>query len=1033
MHREYRPQDSDPLAVSGTGAGSDDGLRPLLGFALVLSILIGADLLGDWLGLPSWRPLGLSLSLTAAILGAVFMVYRALEALVHRRLGADFALAQACVAALVLGQPFVAAEVVIIALVGEALEALTFARTRRALGRLVEQTPHTARVRRERELIELPVREVTAGDLVIVRPGERIPVDGPVETGRSTVDESALTGESIPVDKGPADPVYTGTLNQFGMIEVRAAKVGNETALGQVVRLVAQARLRKSEVERTADRLARYFLPAVEIAAGLTLLAGYLLGWPDVWSRTVAVLVVACPCALVLATPAAMLASMAWLARHGVLIKGGYALERLAACDTFALDKTGTLTEGRPAFASVSVLPGHDEIEVLRLAASAEQASLHPLAAAVVAEAQKRSLALGLASQVTLQPGCGVQAAVGRPDGSSARVLVGNLRLLEECGLAVDETVTRHLKILDDQGETALIVAVEGALAGVIGLRDTVRAEAHDVVHELKHLGIRHIAILTGDREPVARRVAKTVHVKAVQAELLPAAKAKWIKEQQEEGRVVAMVGDGINDAPALAQADAGVALGGIGADLAAEAGDLILLGDPLRHLPALVELSRATVRVIKQNIIGFAFGLNAVAVFLASLGILRPVPAAILHQAGSLLVLLNAMRLLVFGDWASLPPFRQLGSLGATIRRIDESVDLAAAWRWFGTHRSAIATGLVSALLLLYAVAGLHAIRPGEVGVVQRFGGFRDLLRPGLHLRWPPPIERVTRIEPGRVRGIELGFQRGAELRGEPLRWEAGHGRIAERAGEGGDDALLLTGDGQFLEVTASLQYAIDTIRPGAIRRFVLEAADPQRLLQSLAESAVRQVISGRRLVPLLTTSRREAEEAATALLRQQVDRIDLGVVILGITFQDVHPPLAVVDAYRDVSRAESDRQRRINEAAALRAEKLTEAEARAQAMKNTAGAESDRLLARSSSAADVFAYQLAARTEAPSLADFRLFWETLAEVLAGKPKLILEGSAGRPQRLILSRFPLEQAAVLQDSDKPGSEGLKRTPDPSH
>ena len=235
-------------------------------------------------------------------------------------------------------------------------------------------------------------------------------MDGRVESGRSTVDQSALPGESIPVDKGPADPVFTGTLNQFGAIEVRAEKVGSETVLGQVVRMVAQARLKKSDVERVADRLARYFLPAVEIAAVMTLLAGYLLRWPDVWSRTVAVLVVACPCALVLATPAAMLASMAWLARHGVLIKGGYALERLAACDTFALDKTGTLTEGRPAFASLVALPGYDENQVLLLAASAEQASHHPLAAAVVAEAHRRSLSLGVTQDVSLEPGCGVQA-----------------------------------------------------------------------------------------------------------------------------------------------------------------------------------------------------------------------------------------------------------------------------------------------------------------------------------------------------------------------------------------------------------------------------------------------------------------------------------------------------------------------------------------------------------------------------------------------------------------------------------------------
>ena len=229
-------------------------------------------------------------------------------------------------------------------------------------------------------------------------------MDGSIEAGRLTVDQSALTGESIPVDKGPADAVYTGTFNQFGVIEVRALKVGRDTTFGQVVRMVSEARRKKANIERLADRLARYFLPAVEIAAAITLIAGYVLGWPDVWSRTVAVLVVACPCALVLATPAAMLAGMAWLARHGVMIKGGYALERLAACDTFAFDKTGTLTQGRPQLARVIAAPGRDEGDVLRTAAAAEQASPHPLAVAVTAEARKRGLEIAPVSEATALP-----------------------------------------------------------------------------------------------------------------------------------------------------------------------------------------------------------------------------------------------------------------------------------------------------------------------------------------------------------------------------------------------------------------------------------------------------------------------------------------------------------------------------------------------------------------------------------------------------------------------------------------------------
>src|SRR5262249_2979781 len=238
------------------------------------------------------------------------------------------------------------------------------------VGRVVDESARSARVRREGEELEVPAHQVTIGDRVIVGPGERIPVDGRIVTGRSTVDQSALTGESLPIDKGPGDPVFTGTVNQFGVIEVDAEKVGSETTFGQVLRLVAQAKRRKARLKKVADRLARYFLPVVDLVAAATLLMGYLAGWPDVWSRTVAVLVVACPCGLVLATPAAMLASMAWLARHGVLIKGGFALESLAACDTFAFDKTGTLTRGTPQFTSLIAVGGRDEDMVLRLAAS---------------------------------------------------------------------------------------------------------------------------------------------------------------------------------------------------------------------------------------------------------------------------------------------------------------------------------------------------------------------------------------------------------------------------------------------------------------------------------------------------------------------------------------------------------------------------------------------------------------------------------------------------------------------------------------
>jgi HflK protein len=1012
MHREYRPDHMHHGEGGAFGLPIVDDAhdeRALIAFTALLGGLIGADLL---LGLLGWErgrfPLGLSPAMIAALLGAVYIVYGTLQSLLQRRIGADLALAQASVAALMIGQPFVAAEVVFIALLGEVLEAVTFARTRRALGRLVEQTPRTARVRRDGQEVEIPAHQVVIGDRVVVRAGDRVPVDGTILTGRSTVDQSALTGESLPIDKGPGDSVFTGTINQFGAIEVAAEKVGGDTTFGQVLRLVAQAKRRKAPLEKTADRLARYFLPLVELVAGGTLLVGYLAGWPDVWSRTVAVLVVACPCGLVLATPAAMLASMAWLARHGVLIKGGSALESLASCDTFAFDKTGTLTKGTPQFTSLIAIGGRDEESLLRLAASAEAASRHPLAAAVVEEARRRSLELLEPIEAAVLPGAGVQARCAARDEASHTVLVGNRRLLAEHGINVDAAVDALLDELDARGQTALIVAVDGEVAGVIGVHDAIRPEAHDVIHDLRHMKIKEIAILTGDREPAARAVAKRVHADTVAAELLPADKARWIEERRASGRRVAMVGDGINDAPALAQADAGIALGGIGADLAAEAGGIIILGDPLRVLPDLLGLARSTVAVIRQNIIGFAFGLNAVAMLSATLGILGPVAAAILHQVGSLLVLLNAMRLLVFGDWAELPPFRRARQIGAWIGRLDDQVDLEKSWRWaWGRRRAVVAIAGVS-LLTAYAASGWTTIGPDEVGVLQRFGRYRGTIGPGLHVRWPYPIESVRTFAPDRVRGLEIGFRASARSQSGSLGWDASHDRQQSDPIE--DEALLLTGDGRYVELAATLQYAIDREDPEFGRRFLLGVADGEGALRSLAESVIREVVGRRELLDLLTAGRRPAEEAAAELLRTRLLAYRFGLAVRCVSFQDIHPPLAVLDAYRDVSRATGDRQRRINEASAYRDQVVTEARGKSRALRDAAEADKSRQLALAAGSTHRFASLLEARRYAPALTDFRLFWTMVAAAFAGKDKLILDEESGRRRHVVMPGLPWDR-----------------------
>jgi Cu+-exporting ATPase len=1058
MHREYHPADMHHLRAHAFGEGEashshdpdrghhhHDDHRSLYTLTAILGLLIGGDVVFGWLGWEAFRaPFGVSLAWVAAILGGGRIVYGAIEALWQGRIGADIALAQACLAAIIIGQPFVAAEVVFIALVGEVLEAVTFARTQREIHRLLDQTPRSARVRRDGEEVEIPVAQVVLGDVVLVREGERVPVDGPVVAGRSSVDQSALTGESMPVDKGVGDPVFTGTVNQFGLLEVRAEKVGHESTLGQVLRMVAEAQHRKAPLERAADRYARYFLPVVEVVAVLTVVAGYLLRWPDTWSRAVAVLVVACPCALILATPAAVLAAMAWLARHGILIKGGAALERLARCDTFAFDKTGTLTRGRPELAGIKPLGDLSEDEILALASIAEGSSKHPLGTLVARVSADRGLSAPRAFEVEATPGSGVAARFrleGEPDDSIGhRVLVGNRRLMHESGVSL-EPAEAALGELDSKGETPLIVSVDGRVIGLIAARDAVRPEAHDIVHDLKHLGIGEVAVLTGDRAPAARAVARRVHIKEVESELLPAGKAGWIEARQKAGRRVAMVGDGINDAPALARADVGIALGAMGSDLAAEAGDLVVLGEPLANLPDLVKLSRATVAIIRQNILIFAFGLNAVAMSSAALGILGPIPAAILHQAGSFLVLLNSMRLLWFGDWRSTAPARGLRTIGQAIRRFDDRVDPGLAFdRLLGRWRVLVVAGLL-ALLVSYATWGWSAIGPGEVGLLRRFGRFAGMLEPGLHLRLPPPFEVITRLIPERVRSVTVGFRSDSPGSGDPVSWESSHerGNAARLEAE----ALLITGDGQFVEVAATAEFHLDP-RPESLRALAFGTVDPELALRPLAESSVRSIVARRTLEDLLTKGRTEAELASKASLQGRVDASKLGLVITGVTFQDVHPPLPVVDAYRDVSRAEIDKLRKVTEGTTYRATRLATAEGLAASTIQKAEADRDGRSARASGESDAFRARLGARDGSPALTDHRLYWEAISGAFAGRQKVVLEPSASRRQ-LFLPEWPGGAAPAFMRRDAgpsppesnlnpgplPAVEGVKSPPPP--
>jgi Cu+-exporting ATPase len=542
-----------------------------------------------------------------------------------------------------------AAVIIALVLLGQVLELRARERTSGAIKALLGLAPKTARrVRDDGSDEEVPLDQVAVGDRLRVRPGDKIPVDGEVLEGRSTVDESMLTGEPMPVEKGPGDKVTGGTINQSGSFVMRAERVGSETTLAQIVQMVGEAQRSRAPIQRLADVVAGYFVPSVIGVAILAFIAWSILGPPPSMAyglvAAVSVLIIACPCALGLATPMSIMVATGRGAQAGVLIKNAEALERFAKVDTLVVDKTGTLTEGKPKVTSLIPAEGIDEADLLRLAASLERASEHPLAAAIVAAGQERRIELREPSDFDSVTGKGVR---GRVDGRE--VALGNQRLLESLGVDPGPLVARAEQ-QRAEGETVMFVVVDGRPVGLICVADPIKQRAPEALAALREEGLR-IVMLTGDNRTTAEAVARKVGIEEIHAEVLPEHKNDVIRRLREEGRIVAMAGDGINDAPALAQADVGIAMG-TGADVAMESAGITLVKGDLRGLVRARRLSEATMRNIKQNLF-FAFVYNALGVPIAAgilypfMGILlSPIFAAAAMSLSSVSVIGNALRL---------------------------------------------------------------------------------------------------------------------------------------------------------------------------------------------------------------------------------------------------------------------------------------------------------------------------------------------------------------------------------------------------
>jgi Cd2+/Zn2+-exporting ATPase len=644
---------------------------------LLLIGLAGLFLLVGWagqtfFGLP--QAVAVGFFALAYVAGGYDASRHALPALFKLHFDTDVLMILAAIGAAILGEWVEGAFLLFLFGLGHAGEHYAMDRARHAIQALAGLAPKTARVQRDDQELEVPVNDLYLGDIVLVRNGERIPADGRVVRGQSAVDQSSITGESLPVDKASGDEVFAGTVNGDGSLEIEVTKRAQDATLSRVIQMVAEAQGQKSPTQRFTEHFTRIFVPAVLALDVLVIVLPPLLGWTD-WSdsffRGMVLLVAASPCALAIGTPASVLAGIAQAARNGVLIKGGVHLETLGGLDVLAFDKTGTITRGQlevtdvitadrhqPSVAS----PDHDadlplsaaagvaltSDGLLSLAAAVESRSSHPLAQAIVRAAQGRGLALPETGDMEAVSGCGVRSSLnGQP------VLIGNLKLFEDGGISVPEDLQATAQKLKQEGKTTMVVygpAPGGGVGflGVIGVADTPRQTARTALQELKHMGIHKTVMLTGDNERVAAAIAQWAGLSDYRANLLPEQKVEAIRSLAAEYGQVAMVGDGVNDAPALAQATLGIAMGGAGTDVALETADVALMADDLSRLPFAVALSRATRRIIRQNLV-IALGVILLLVTTSVAGVVGLSLAVVLHEGSTLVVVANALRLLGF------------------------------------------------------------------------------------------------------------------------------------------------------------------------------------------------------------------------------------------------------------------------------------------------------------------------------------------------------------------------------------------------
>jgi heavy metal translocating P-type ATPase len=598
----------------------------------IMTIVSGAFLALSLVLLLTGQKLPLDPAWITVVISGYPLLYLAFYRLIRQKwISSALLITIAMVASIFIGELFAAGEVAFIMAIGSLLEDRTVEKAKKGIHNLIRLAPKQAR-RLTNETEELvPVENTLIGDILRVLPGEMIPTDGIILKGNTSIDQSVITGESLPVDKTAGDMVYCGTLNRFGSVDIQTTQLSKDSSLQKMIDMVKEAETKKAPMQRIVDKWATWLVPiALSIAVGAYVITGDIV-------RAVTVLVVFCPCALALATPTSIIAAIGQATKHGVIIKSGEALENMGRANTIAFDKTGTLTKGELAVTNIATYSsGVTNKELLSLAASAESRSEHPLAKAVIAKAKADGIGIIQSEEFVMIPGKGVSASV-----SGEMVFCGNRNYLLEKGIDLNEQVLKELETFQMQGKASILVAKSGQLLGIVTLADALRTEASEVISELTLMGVRTV-LLTGDNARAAEYISREVGIAEIKADLLPGDKVSAISQIQAEGRKVCMVGDGVNDAPALKTANVSVAMGAMGSDIAIDAAEIILMGDDIQKIPYLKRLSNTTLSTIKLNIT-VSMIINFVAVTLSVFGLLTPVTGALVHNAGSVLVVLNA------------------------------------------------------------------------------------------------------------------------------------------------------------------------------------------------------------------------------------------------------------------------------------------------------------------------------------------------------------------------------------------------------